>query len=75
MTSAWLVWVIYITYYILYYICTQVVNIQVIKSECSLCRLRFQRTATETVVNLDVDLSEDEIERMLDHINQLRKIR
>ena len=75
MTSAWLVWVIYITYYILYYTCTQVVNIQVIKSECSLCRLRFQRTATETVVNLDVDLSEDEIERMLDHINQLRKIR
>ncbi|XP_030263715.1 uncharacterized protein LOC115575637 [Sparus aurata] len=38
-------------------------------------RLRFQRTATKTVVNLDVDLSEDTIQRMLNHANQLHKIR
>ncbi|XP_060946101.1 uncharacterized protein LOC133023156 [Limanda limanda] len=30
---------------------------------------------TETVVNLDVDLSEDDMRRMLDHINQLDEIR
>ncbi|CAB1452232.1 unnamed protein product [Pleuronectes platessa] len=30
---------------------------------------------TETVVNFDVDLSEDEMLRMLDHINQLDEIR
>ncbi|KAL3986708.1 apolipoprotein L [Sarotherodon galilaeus] len=33
------------------------------------------KMAIETVVDLDVDLSEDDIQRMLDHINQLDEIR
>ncbi|XP_045892926.1 uncharacterized protein LOC123961498 [Micropterus dolomieu] len=33
------------------------------------------KIATDTLVELDVDLSEDEIQRMLCHINQLHKIR
>ncbi|XP_051797458.1 uncharacterized protein LOC127531676 [Acanthochromis polyacanthus] len=32
-------------------------------------------TTVETVVELDVDLSEDDVRRMLDHINQLEEIR
>ncbi|XP_042248346.1 uncharacterized protein LOC121883958 [Thunnus maccoyii] len=35
----------------------------------------FQRMNMETVVDLDVDLSEDKIQRMLRHINQLNEIR
>ncbi|XP_067426726.1 uncharacterized protein [Thunnus thynnus] len=35
----------------------------------------FQRMNMETVVDLDVDLSEDDIQRMLCHINQLNEIR
>ncbi|XP_071323623.1 uncharacterized protein [Trachinotus anak] len=34
-----------------------------------------QRMTTETLVDLDVDLSEDDIRRMLDQINQLDEIR
>ncbi|XP_063328782.1 uncharacterized protein LOC134626788 [Pelmatolapia mariae] len=33
------------------------------------------KMAVETVVDLDVDLSEDDIQRMLDHVNQLDEIR
>ncbi|XP_045921440.1 apolipoprotein L2-like isoform X2 [Micropterus dolomieu] len=33
------------------------------------------RMTTETTLDLDVDLSEDDIQRMLHHINQLEKIR
>ncbi|KAM8724750.1 uncharacterized protein AB9X84_004329 isoform 2-T2 [Acanthopagrus schlegelii] len=35
----------------------------------------FQRATTKPVVDLNVDLSEDEIQRMLCHINQLDEIR
>ncbi|XP_073351124.1 uncharacterized protein [Pagrus major] len=45
------------------------------KLEKSLFRQLFQRATTKTVVDLDVDLSEDEIQRMLHHINQLDEIR
>uniref|UniRef100_A0A671Z0U4 Apolipoprotein L n=1 Tax=Sparus aurata TaxID=8175 RepID=A0A671Z0U4_SPAAU len=38
-------------------------------------RLLFQRATTKPVVDLDVDFSEDEIQTMLGHINQLDKIR
>ncbi|XP_060945802.1 uncharacterized protein LOC133022916 [Limanda limanda] len=33
------------------------------------------KMTTETMVNFDVDLSEDDMQRMLDHINQLDEIR
>lgn len=33
------------------------------------------KMAVETVVDLDVDLSEDDVQRMLDHVNQLDEIR
>ncbi|XP_053299916.1 uncharacterized protein LOC128458892 [Pleuronectes platessa] len=33
------------------------------------------KMATETVVNFEVNLSEDDLQRMLDHINQLAEIR